>query len=471
MVGRVEEIKILDDALQSAQSELIAIYGRRRIGKTYLIREYFAKQLVFSMSGLYEGTIAEQLREFTACLKLAYKSELTFQNPKDWFEAFGMLKTLIESQPKKAKKVIFLDEVPWLATPKSRFLTAFESFWNGWASARTDIVLIICGSASAWMIQKIEKSKGGLYNRVTKRIVLKPFTLLETEDFFKSKGIILSRNHIVELYMMLGGVPHYLNQVRKGETPAIAVDRLIFGKEGILSDEFDQLFISLFGSEGLHKTIIEILAQNRYGLLREALLAKLKIVSSGWFTNIITELEASGFIEVQRPFSKKTKDALIKVVDNYSLFYESFKKDKTIQNWTIAQNTQKWKIWSGLTFENVCFYHHKNILKALGLSGIQAIAHTWHHRGNTEMAGAQIDMLIERADKAINICEIKYNENPFIITKTYAQEMRMKMAAFNHFSKNRKTIFCTFITSGGIATNPESSALISTTVALNDLFN
>lgn len=470
MVGRIEEIKTLNEAFYSKQSELIAIYGRRRIGKTFLIREHFAEKLVFSSSGLFEATLKEQLREFSTNIKAVYKNENSNKNPKDWFEAFDLLKSYIESINKNKKKVIFLDEVPWMAKPKSNFITAFEGFWNGWASARKDLVVIICGSASSWMIQKIEKSKGGLYNRVTKRIVLKPFTLSETETFFKSKDILLSRNHITEMYMTFGGVPHYLNQIRKGETPPIAVDRLIFNKDGLLSDEYEQLFVSLFGENGFHKQIIHLLSGYRYGLTREELLNKLGIQSSGWFSNIIAELEASAFIEIQVPFSKKTKDALIKVTDNFSLFIESFKKDKSISNWALAHNSQKWRIWSGLTFENICFYHKKNIMKSLGLSGIQTNIYSWHHKGNEEMKGAQIDMVIERGDKAFNICEIKYNENPYIITKKYVEDVRIKMASFNHFTKNTKTLFCTFITSGGLIKNTATSTLVQSEVKLDDLF-
>jgi uncharacterized protein len=470
MIGRINERKILDEALQSSQSELIALYGRRRIGKTYLVREHFANEMIFSTSGLFEATLQEQLKEFASCIQSASKNVMPIAVPNDWFEAFDMLKILIDNHEQKSKKVIFLDEVPWMATAKSRFLTAFEGFWNGWASARKDVVVIICGSAAAWMIQKIEKSKGGLYNRVTKRIVLKPFTLAETEAFFQAKSLTLSRFHTTELYMMLGGVPHYLNQVRKGETPAMAIERLIFDKDGLLSDEFEYLFLSLFGEGGLYKQIVEILAQNRYGLTREEVLTKCKVISSGWFSNILQELEASGFIETQMQFAKNGKTIHYKVIDNYSLFFVNFKKTKKFQNWMAVQNTQQWKTWSGLTFENVCFYHSKNIIKALGISGIQTTVSSWSNRGDDEMKGAQIDMLIDRGDKAINVCEIKFNENPYIITKSYAQEMRLKMTAFNHFTKNRKTLFLTFITAGGVVQNSESNALLQSTITLDDLF-
>lgn len=471
MIGRKNERKTLDEARESSQSELIAVYGRRRIGKTYLVRTHFANELTFSMSGLFDATLQEHLREFATCLKNALKSTVSVKIPSDWFEAFELLKMLIETDATTSKKIIFFDEVPWLATVKSRFLTAFEAFWNGWASARKDIVVIICGSAAAWMIQKVEKSKGGLYNRVTKRIVLKPFTLAETEAFFASKSLTLSRFHTVELYMMLGGVPHYLNQIQKGETPAIAIDRIVFDRDGILSEEFEHLFVSLFGEGGLHKQIVELLAQHRYGLTRDEILATFKIVSSGWFSNILDELEASGFIVAQVSFSKNTKNAYYKAIDNYCLFYVNFKRNKKIQNWATLQNTQQWKTWSGLTFENVCFYHKTQITKKIGISGIQTTISSWQHKGNDEMAGSQIDMLIDRGDKAINVCEIKFNENPYIITKSYAQTLRLKMAAFNYFTKNRKTLFFTIITAGGLVQNTEAQSLLQANIDLDDLFD
>ncbi len=469
MVGRIEERKLLDEALDSSQSELVAVYGRRRIGKTYLIREHFAKQIIFETSGLFQGQLKEQLRHFASNLKSASQINFDLKTPQDWFEAFEMLKSYIILQKKiHTKKVIFLDEVPWMATPKSRFLTAFEGFWNGWASAQKDLIVVICGSASSWMIQKIEKNRGGLYNRVTKRILLKPFSLAETELFLQQKKIMLSRKHIAELYMGLGGIPHYLNQVRKGETPEIALSRLVLSKEGLLYDEFENLFTALFETNGLHQLVVETLGKNRYGLTRDILLAKLGQKSGGWFSTILDELQGSGFIEIQVPYSKKGKDAVIKLVDNYALFYVNFRKNTT--SWQALQQTQAWRTWSGLSFENICMYHAKQILKALGLQGVNCLVSSWHSKGNNEMSGAQIDMVIDRADKAINLCEIKFNEQPFVITKAYSQEMRIKMAAFNYFTKNQKTLFCTFITAGGLIQNTEAHALVQAEISLDNLF-
>jgi uncharacterized protein len=469
MIGRINERMILSEALESKESELIAIYGRRRVGKTYLIREHYANDIVFAMSGLFEATLPEQLFEFQASLvNYGFKNRKSVQ-PTDWFEAFGLLKQHIEKLGSK-KKVIFFDEFPWMCNKRSRFLTAFESFWNGWASARKDLVVVICGSASSWMLRNIEKSKGGLYNRVTSRIVLAPFTLHETELFFKEKKISLSRKHISDLYMMLGGIPHYLKQVRKSETPNMAVERLIFKDGGLLANEFEHLFNSLFGEGGLHKTIVEILCKHRYGMQRDMLLSKLNIQSSGWFTNIIEDLVSSGFLQVQQQFGKKSKEAVIKVVDNYCLFYVNFKKSNKYIAKNFTSNSSAWKTWSGLTFENICFFHQKQILLALGINGISTAVYQWQHKGDETMSGAQVDMLIHRSDGSIHLCEIKFNENPFIVTKKYAIEMRSKISSFSYFSTNRDTTFVTFICAGGVVNNTEYASLVDSNITLDDLF-
>lgn len=470
MIGRTNERKLLDETFQSPQSELVAVYGRRRIGKTFLVREHFGERLTFSFSGLYQGTLTEHLREFAKALQHIQQSPLLVRQPADWFEAFGLLQIWLESLPNTAKKVLFLDELPWMATPKSRFLTAFESFWNSWAAPRKDIVVVICGSAAAWMIQRIERSKGGLYNRVTRRIVLHAFTLTETELFLQSKGIYLSRRHVVELYMAVGGVPHYLNQIAVGQTPPVAIEQLFFSPNGLLKDEFDPLFDSLFGEGGLHKQIVQVLCQHRYGLRRDALLQKLHQPSSGWFSNILDELVASGFVEIQVPYTKKSNDGLIKVIDNFSLFYVNFKQKLSLQTYQGAQNTPQWRTWSGLSFENICLYHKQQLSRALGISGIHCTYSTWYHKGNDTLPGAQIDLVIERADKALHICEIKFNEQPFVVTKAYSQEVRNKIASFEYFTQNRKTVFCTFITTGGVFPNPVAKELVQIELGLDDLF-
>ena len=471
MIGRIAEKREMKRLLDSPESELLAVYGRRRVGKTYMIRQVYKKQMVFSFSGLYEGTLEEHMEQFAIALTQYSSSNLPVKTPGSWIEAFDLLYTLVTSTPTKEKKVIFLDEVPWMATPRSRFLTAFEGFWNGRIKHDDKVVVVICGSAASWMINNIEDNRGGLYNRVTKRIVLQPFTLSETEAFLQFHNIHLSKYHITELYMILGGIPYYLKEICPGETPKTFSDRCLFDKKGSLHREFKLLFHSLFGEGNLHAELVKILAKHRSGLTREQLLTKLNMSSGGRFTQLVGELEASDFVQTYLPYGYKNKDRMYKVIDNFSIFNAKFLQNRNIKNWNNALESRSWSSWSGLSFENICHYHQKEIIHALGISGIENFVTTWHNKGNEEMSGAQIDMLIERSDKAIHICEIKFSDKPYIITKKYAKELKQKAASFMHFTKlSKRSIFFTMITANGLHNNIYSRELVSSDVILESLF-
>lgn len=470
MIGRKKEQKELKKLLKSNKSELLAVYGRRRIGKTYMIRTFYEKEIVFHFSGLFESDLKEHMQLFGQTLKRCSNKSKHLKTPTSWFEAFDMLQTFIERKRSKKKKVIFLDEVPWMATHKSRFLTAFENFWNSWASVRKDIIVVICGSAASWMINKVEKNKGGLYNRVTKRIILDPFNLAETEAFLQSKNIQLSRYHIIQTYMILGGIPYYLEQIQKGESPTQFTDRLLFHKKGELRNEFKLLFESLFGEDNNHTNLIRLLAKHREGLKRDELISKLKITSGGGFTKIIEELTASGFVMEFLPYGFKRKEKVYKVIDNFSLFYVKFIENKAIKNFNNAVGSRVWSSWSGLTFENICIYHNKQVIHALGLHKINTEVSSWNHQGNSEMPGSQIDMIIARGDNAINICEIKFYENPFTITSKYKKELLLKRASFEHHAKIKQSIFYTFITVHGVTENLNKSDMVHSEIIAEELF-
>jgi uncharacterized protein len=471
VIGRESEKAVLEAALQSKDSELIAVYGRRRVGKTFLIREFYRNQITFEFSGLYNGTLKEHMAMFADALIQRAGRRFVKHTPASWFDAFGYLARYIERLSSQRKKVIFLDEMPWMATNKSRFLTAFENFWNGWASKRKDVIIVICGSAASWMINKIERNKGGLYNRVTKRLHLKPFSLQESAALLRSRGVNkLSHHQLCELYMVLGGVPHYLKMVEPGETPNQAIDRLCFKRSGILKEEFNKLFEALFAQGGLHKKIVEVLAKHKKGLQRNELIKKIRGMSGGGLTMIMEELIASGFVTVYIPFDKKNKDKIFKLTDPYALFYLQFMAGSGISNWNAVVKSTQWISWSGLAFENICQYHAKQIVQALGLGSIDVSVASWVRTGNKEAPGAQVDLLIDRADNAINICEIKFNRQPFVITKKYASELQQKLAAFVHHTKTSKTIFCTFITSAGLLDNQYSFGLVQRQLAVNHFF-
>lgn len=473
LIGRKPEKKVLLDILESDKSELVAVLGRRRVGKTYLVKSVYKDSTLFHMTGLYKSTVEEHMDRFAKRLGDAYGLDIATSPHKNWFEAFDMLQTLIEKQKKKSKKIIFLDEFPWMATNKSKFLTAFTDFWNSFAVDRKDLIVVICGSSTSWMIKKVLKNKGGLHNRVTKRIALEPFSLAETEQFLRKKGIVIGRPDIVQLYMALGGIPYYLDMMEKGESTVQAMDRICFDKAAPLYFEYDELFSSLFNNSARHQKIIQILANHPRGMTRENLLTATDFQSGGGFTDLLDELIYSGFITADIPFGKSNNESILKLRDFYTLFYHKYIKPlhgRSVGIWTKLATTPTWKSWSGLAFENVCFYHKASILKSLKIDGILNTIHSWVHRGNDEMQGAQIDLLIDRADNIINICEIKYNHTPYIITADYTQNIKTKLASFSHFTKTKKTLFVTFITASGIQSNKYAQELVQNEVDLNDLF-
>ena len=473
VLGREKAKVILDNKLKSNKPELLAVLGRRRIGKTYLIKKYLEKEIIFKFTGLYKGTLSEHLERFTREISSTLKQAAPLKTAKSWFEAFDMLRIVIDSTKKRKKKVIFLDEFPWMATNRSRFLTAFTDFWNSYAADQDNLMVVICGSSASWMIKKVLRNKGGLHNRVTERIFLEPFTLTETKAFLRYKKVVLSDYEIIKLYMALGGVPYYLDQVQKGESTVQAIDRICFAKGALLRMEYDELMASLFDNSSSHQAIIETLHKHPKGLLRNQLLEKTKLNSGGGTSSIIEELETSGFISSNTPYGKKTKDTLYKLKDHYLIFYHKFIRGSRPSNksiWESIFSSASYASWTGLAFENICINHIDKIKEALKIDGIASTYGTWHNIGDETMPGAQIDLLIDRADGIISLCEIKFYNGPYTITSLYAKNIRQKMAVFNQATKNKKAIFPTIISTFGLLENLHSRDLIQQEVSMDSLF-
>lgn len=474
MIGRKKELEVLRKALVSNKPELIAIIGRRRVGKTYLIRTFFEGLINFEMVGLKDGNREQQLRNFTYSLKEAKRQfEPIEDTPKDWLAAFHDLKEHLESigEPEK-KKVVFIDELPWVATAKSDFLTGFSYFWNSYAS-KSNIIVIICGSATAWMIKKIINDKGGLHNRVTRKILLHPFSLSETEDYFQYRNIAFDRYQLLQLYMTMGGIPHYLDQVEGGRTAVQNIDEICFDPQGLLRNEFDNLYSSLFANPERYEIIVEALASTWKGLSRLELLTKTKLKDGGGITTILKELEQSGFISSYVPFNKKKKDALYRLTDNYSLFYLKYIKGISKNesgNWQRLSQTQSWKSWSGYAFENICLQHIDKIKIALGISGVHTRHFSFLAKATEENQGTQIDLLIDRADNAISICEVKFYNDEFSLSKEVADKLRRKRRIFRQVSKTKKQLFLVLITTFGLVPGKHSLGLIDNALSMDDLF-
>ena len=403
-------------------------------------------------------------------LKLVTRGAI--EPPASWMAAFTMLEHFVETQPVATKKIIFLDELPWMDTPRSNFLMAFENFWNSFCAKREDMIVVICGSAASWMIKNIMKNKGGLHNRVTEKINLQPFTLKEIELFLKAKYINWTRYDMAQLYMVTGGVPFYIDQVQKGENIVQFIDRACFTENGALIEEFDELFASLFNRSNQHYIIIETLAKVKTGLQRDRLLELSGLQTGGGFTRTMDELLASGFITKQLPFGSTTNGSIYRLTDPFTLFYLKFmnrSKAKGEGSWLNKATTQSWVSWAGLAFENLCMQHIAEIKRALHLTAIYTEVSSW--RGSYNGDHAQVDVLIERADRVIHVCEAKFSKAAFTMDKKYADELRNKLNIFS-MQKNskRKNLFLTMLTTYGVTNNEYKKELVQNEVTMDDLF-
>jgi AAA+ ATPase superfamily predicted ATPase len=468
IIGRHEEISILKEKLRSNKSEFIAITGRRRVGKTYLINAYFEKEMTFHFSGILNASMQQQLQGFQFQFSNYFKKESSEKFPSNWMEAFIQLSKQLERSRKKSKKVIFIDELPWLDTHKSNFLSALEWFWNNWAIDK-NILLIVCGSATSWMINKIVNNKGGLHNRLTQRIHLLPFTLKETTEFLKYRQIKLSPYQITQLYMAMGGIPHYLNEIKPGESAMQAIDRICFQKDGLLVNEFDNLYRALFKNAEIHLKIVFTLAKKLKGLSRKELIEISKLSDGGAVSEVLEELTWCNFITVTNSFGKTKKDSVYRLTDEFSLFYLKFMHKKNNVNWLQLSNTTQWKSWSGYAFENICFKHLSQIKKSLGIEGVFTEYYSFKAIGNKENNGTQIDLIIDRNDGIINLCEIKFYDKKFSFSKATTQVIQNKIEVFMRETKTRKTIFPTLITSFGTEKNEYTTGFIQQEISLENL--
>jgi len=470
LVGRHKEKEIFVKRIASKQSEFLAFYGRRRVGKTYFIREYFDYTFDFQLSGLGNADTVQQLFNFYNAYNRQANQALNAP-PKNWLEAFEYLKDHIELIKDKGKKIIFLDEVPWMDTPKSDFMMGLESFWNGWAANRKDIVLIVCGSAASWMLNELINSHGGLHNRVTQEVKIEPFTLSEVEEYLTSQGHIATRYQILQLYMVTGGIPFYLERLRPDLSILQNIDELCFHKGGILKYEFEHIFKSLFKKYHRHEKIVETLAGRTSGMTRKEIITKSKLKTGGTFTKVLEELELSGFISKYVPIGKRVKDTIYRLSDFYTLFYFKFIKNNLApeQNyWVKRVDDSAHRAWTGYAFEQVCLDHADAIKSALGIEGVSTEIGSW--KGISEDQGAQIDMLINRKDGVINICEMKYSINEYTITKDYANKLRNKIGVFKASTKTKKAVQLIMVTTYGLKRNAYSNELVVKEIVMDDLF-
>lgn len=469
LVGRRSERLSLLDALQSPEAELVAVYGRRRVGKTFLIREVYRDAICFELVGMHGVDVSRQLRAFASVLGLG-------SPPPDWQRAFEQLRAFVTArlQRRRTKQVVFFDEVPWLASRRSGFLAAFEHFWNGWAIKQPKLVVVICGSAASWMLQKVVRQRGGLHNRVTRRIRLEPFSLAEVEALLRSRRVDIGRYQVIELYMALGGVPQYLVQVRPGESAAEAIDRLCFARDGFLRTELADLYAGLFERADRHEAVVRALAARRRGMTRTQLLTATGLGSGGAITKVLDELEQCGFVMQMSRLGHTKRDAVYWLADHYSLFFLKWIEHHhggASGAWQRKRASPAWRAWSGLAFEAVCLRHVESIKRALGIGGVETVEAAWAQRSAGDRDGAQIDLVIDRADRSVNLCEMKFSESELVIDKAYARELEHKRDAYREAFGDRKAVFLTLISTYGVRANDHAQRLGVRSLTMDALFD
>ena len=468
LICRENEIRKLNEELAGDSSEFVVVYGRRRVGKTYMIREAFNGNFAFYHTGVANVGREEQISRFAKSLQ---RNGFPFKHsPKNWYDAFDLLADGLESLP-VGKKVIFIDELPWMDSQKAGLVSALETFWNGWASARKDIVLIVCGSATSWMTDKIINDKGGLHNRLTHRIKLEPFTLAECESFAQAKGIVATRRQILEYYMVMGGIPYYWNYLQKDKSPAQNINDMFFAANGELRDEYRHLYASLFRKPQRHIAIVSALGRKKVGMTRYELLKATHATDNGAFSKALSELVECGFVRRYRMPGKKSHDAVYQLIDNFTLFHYRFLEnldEGEDGSWEALQNLPSANVWRGLSFERVCLAHIDQIKRKLGISGILTRQYAWTSSEH-DKDGAQIDLLIERADDAVNICEMKYSTDKYEITKEEHRKMLHRREVFVREQKLKGAAYLTFVTTCGVLHNAYWND-IQSEVMLDDLF-
>lgn len=472
IIGRKSEQKELLEAARAEYSKFVAVYGRRRVGKTFLIRETFNYSFTFHHTGLARGKMKDQLLSFKESLNRA--SGKRYNQFKNWYEAFFALEEWLSALP-DGKKIVFFDELPWMDTPRSNFISGLEHFWNSWASARKDILLIACGSATSWIVNKLINNHGGLHNRLTNRILLQPFTLSECKQYCEANRLGLSRYQMVENYMIMGGIPFYWSLLRREISMAQNIDALFFSTEVEgLTHEYEQLYASLFNNPEPYMRIVSALAKKSKGLSRDEISKLTKIRTGGELSRLLNELEWCGFIRKYNCIGKQSKDALYQLIDNFTLFYFQYiqgNKNNDNNFWTNNIGSHLHSAWSGLAFERVCLQHISQIKNALGISGVLSNVYSWRTDTDDDKGidKTQIDLLIDRNDGVINLCEMKFSAQEYAITEDEEMKLRRRRGNFIEATQTKKAVHITLVTPYGLRKNSHS-AIAQNIINLQSLF-
>jgi hypothetical protein len=471
LISRNKECEELKHCLTSNRSEFVVISGRRRVGKTYLIENFFKGEYAFSFVGEHNTPAKIQIKNFMRALGRYSHNNLA--PVSNWYDAFNALEDYLESVRDDKKKVIFIDEMPWIDTQRSNFVNALENFWNGWANRRRDIMLVATGSATSWMADNINGNQGGLHARVTCNLHLSPFNLHETEEYLRQCGCLWDRYQILQCYMIFGGVPFYLSLLRCEDSLAQNVDRLFFADGALLKSEFSELYNALFTRADKYIDVVKLLSEKKIGLTRSEISQMTKIEGT-FLTKVLKNLERCDFITCFSQYGNKRRESLYRLTDYFTLFYYKFLEDNNSKDdrwWSNNMDSHSVLAWMGFSYELICLAHHRQIKKSLGIAGVATTVSTWRSKPDAQynLPGFQIDMIIERADRIIHLCEIKFSTDLYSISSDYEMKLRQRMSLFRDATKNKKALVNTFVTTYGVRDGIHKS-IVHSEVTMNDLF-
>lgn len=486
IIGRDREIRELNELYESGKAELVAVYGRRRVGKTFLVDEVLEGKISFRHAGLspieQEARKKENPRARVSLMKLQlkhfYMSLLKHgmkksHQPTSWLEAFYMLEELVEKLPvhKNGRQVLFLDELPWMDTPRSGFVTAFEGFWNTWACHRRSLMVVVCGSATSWIQDNFIDNHGGLYGRVTREIKLSPFTLRECELFYKSRGVRLSRYDIAQSYMVMGGIPYYMTYVDRWMSISQAVSELFFSDRARLKGEYERLFASVFSKPEEMKLIVETLSKRHAGWTRQQIIEKTGLDDNGTLSKMLRALVASDFVVRYVPFGLTKNEEHYKLADSFCWFWLHFVKGqkRLASDFWQGEASGAVRSWRGIAFEELCWSHWRQIKRALGIEGVQTELSAWTKQGDAETDGTQIDLLIERNDHIMNMCEMKFYNDEFVVDKAFHKTLVHRQNMLECELPRNMVVHPTLVTTVGLRYN-EYSGDFQQVVTLDELF-
>lgn len=471
MVGREIHVKKLQALIYKDKSSFVAITGRRRVGKTYLVDEVYKNNFCLRVTGIQNVGLNIQIKNFVEKI-VEYSGLSIASQPKNWQEVFILLKKYLVKLPTTKKQILFIDELPWIATKRSGFIQILAHLWNDYLSKEKHFILVVCGSATSWIAKRIVNDKGGLHNRLTDRIRLQPFTLSETKKFLNIRGVNLTDQAISELYMIMGGIPFYLEQIKKGQSVNQIITKLCFTDGGLLKEEYRNLYKALFDNPENHEAIVLALAKTSKGLSRSEIIEKTHVKAGGPYTRAISDLLLSGFIEKILPYGKKSRGTVYRLIDEYSIFFHRFIKpnqNKEPEIWKTIYQSQQYKIWTGFAFENLCLRHIAQIKKALGIFGIYSEQSGYTQKSNGDDYGFQIDLIIDRKDNVVNLCECKYYNDTFTVSKSYADNLRRRRNIFQSAISPKKSVFNTLITAYGAVKNEYFLDVVDNELTVSDL--